>query len=325
MATKKTKKTTTRKAKTTTAAKPKKKRSHIDWNDFAGRLIYQITQEGKNRFLVDLSRNSLRGMIRFAKQGSLLGSATPYGYERLYFDASGEEMRRVRRGERFRKPRDSTAKLVPSADLHEVETVRWLVQTFATTDCSARWMAVDLNRRNVPSPNGGQWDFTHIKNILEHPVYIGWLTYGRRSAGLYHHVGADGEISPASRNGRDHDGYAPIVVPDNHEPLVDITTFESVQAELDACEEVDRRIRNSRGFTSNQRTHAGAVETFGRSRAGSGDPGTALGLVPTVRVWRVYPGRANDSALPRHRSGYLSRHRRVYPGGALIRHSFLGL
>ena len=33
----------------------------IDWDDFAGRLIYQITQEGKHRFLVDLSRNALRG------------------------------------------------------------------------------------------------------------------------------------------------------------------------------------------------------------------------------------------------------------------------
>ncbi len=79
----------------------------IDWDDFAGRLIYQITQEGKHRFLVDLSRNSLRGMIRFAKQGNLLGMPTPYGYDRLYFNSSGEEMCRIRRGEKFHKPRET--------------------------------------------------------------------------------------------------------------------------------------------------------------------------------------------------------------------------
>ncbi len=38
----------------------------INWEDFAGRIIYQITQEGKHHYLVDLSRNALRGMIRFA-------------------------------------------------------------------------------------------------------------------------------------------------------------------------------------------------------------------------------------------------------------------
>ena len=205
---------------------------HIDWNDFAGRLIYQITQEGKHRYLVDLSRNALRGMIRFAKQGSLLGSSTPYGYDRMYFNAAGKEMCRVRRGERFRKPRDWNAKLVPSSDAREVETLQWLFRTFATTARSARSLGVELNHRNVPSPNGGEWHYSHIKAILKHPVYIGWLTYGRRSAGLYHHVGPDGEMVAARRNGSEYSGYAPIIVPDNHEPLIDKATFDAAQAKL---------------------------------------------------------------------------------------------
>ena len=206
----------------------------IDWADFAGRLIYQITQEGKHRFLVDLSRNALRGMIKYAKKGTLLGSATPYGYDRMYFDAAGEERCRVRRGERFRKPKDWSGKLVPSADPQEVETVRWLFQTFANTDRSARSLGVDLNRRKISSPNKKEWDVTQIKNLLNHPVYIGWLTYGRRSAGLYHSVGADGEISPADPRGRSLNKNAPIVVPDTHEALVDKQIFDAVQVKLKA-------------------------------------------------------------------------------------------
>jgi len=182
----------------------------IDWDDFAGRLIYQITQEGKHRFLVDLSRNALRGMIRFAKEGHLLGMATPYGYDRMYFNAAGEEVCRIRRGERFHKPRDWTAKLVLSSNRQEVETIRWLFRTYATTSHSARWLAVDLNSRKVPSPNGKEWDWTHIKNLLRHPVYIGWLTYGRRGAGMYHHVGDDGELSTAQRSGKRAGEFAPI-------------------------------------------------------------------------------------------------------------------
>ncbi len=205
---------------------------HIDWDDFAGRLIYQITQEGKHRFLVDLSRNALRGMIRFAKQGSLLGHSTPYGYDRLYFNAAGEEVCRIRRGERFRKPRDWSGKLVSSVDAKEIETVRWLFETFTTTNRSARSLAVELNNRGIPSPSGGHWHFTHIKSMLKHPVYIGWMTFGRRSGGLYHHVGADGELRSNGRNASSFDGYAPIIVPDNHEPLIDKETFDAAQAKL---------------------------------------------------------------------------------------------
>lgn len=204
----------------------------IDWDDFAGRLIYQITQEGKHRYLVDLSRNALRGMIGFAKQGNLLGMATPYGYDRIDYNAAGEEMCRVPRGERFRKPRDWTAKLVPSSDRRAIETVRWIFRTFATTACSARSLAVELNRRKVPFPSGKEWDYTYIKSLLRHPVYIGWLTYGRRGVGLYHHVGPDGELMPARGANNDCPEYAPIIVRDNHEPLIDKATFDAVQAKL---------------------------------------------------------------------------------------------
>jgi hypothetical protein len=68
------------------------------------------------------------------------------------------------------------AKLVPSANRQEVKTVRWLFQTYVETDRSARSLVIGLNKRGVPAPNGGERDFSHIKNILKHPVYIGCLT-----------------------------------------------------------------------------------------------------------------------------------------------------
>lgn len=210
----------------------------INWDDFAGRMIYQITQEGKHRYLVDLSRNSLRGMIHYAKNGNLLGMPTPYGYDRVYFDESGKEMCRIQRGERFRKPRAWSAQLMPEQTRGEVETIRWLFKTFAREDRSARSLAVGLNGQKVPSPSGGEWDFSHIKNLLRHPVYIGTLAYGRRTAGLYHGVGADGELLEAKQERGDMDGYAPIMIPNNHEALIDETTFAVVQERLRARSKV---------------------------------------------------------------------------------------
>ncbi len=210
----------------------------INWEDFAGRMIYQITQEGKHRYLVDLSRNALRGMIHYAKNGNVLGMPTPYGYDRIYYDEAGKEMCRIERGERFRKPRTWTAKLVPEKTRGEVKTVRWMFRAFASEDRSARSLAVELNKRKVPSPSGGEWDFSHIKNILRHPVYIGTLAYGRRTAGLYHGVGADGELVESRETRGNVDGFAPIMVPNNHEPLIDENTFATVQAKLKARSKV---------------------------------------------------------------------------------------
>jgi DNA invertase Pin-like site-specific DNA recombinase len=76
----------------------------INWDDFAGWMIYQITQEGKNQFLVSLSNSVMRGMLKQARDG--YGKRrSPYGYDRLYFDAAGNEMHRVVGGDRFSKPK----------------------------------------------------------------------------------------------------------------------------------------------------------------------------------------------------------------------------
>ena len=41
----------------------------IDWNDFAGRIIFGIRQEGKHQFLKDISHNSSRGKMAAAMRG----------------------------------------------------------------------------------------------------------------------------------------------------------------------------------------------------------------------------------------------------------------
>ena len=41
----------------------------IDWNDFTSRIVYGVQQEAKHAYLVDLSRNTTRGLLARAKRG----------------------------------------------------------------------------------------------------------------------------------------------------------------------------------------------------------------------------------------------------------------
>ena len=116
----------------------------INWDDFAGRMIYQITQEGKNQFLVSLSNNVMRGMLNQARDG--YGKRrSPYGYDRVYYDEAGNEMHRVvgALGSRSRKVGKPSWR--PSEAEHEVETVKWMFDAYANSDANSRSIASDLN------------------------------------------------------------------------------------------------------------------------------------------------------------------------------------
>ena len=104
----------------------------IDWEDFAGRIVYAVQQEGKHAYLRDLSRNVTRSMAAKARACGWNGGKAPYGYNLV------------------------EGRLVPG-DPAEVEIVRWLYHTYARTDTSLRALLLSLNGRGVPSPRGKQW------------------------------------------------------------------------------------------------------------------------------------------------------------------------
>ena len=52
----------------------------IDWENFAGRVVWSIQQEAKHAYLNDLSRNVARGHIETALRGDWNGGVPPLGY-----------------------------------------------------------------------------------------------------------------------------------------------------------------------------------------------------------------------------------------------------
>ena len=125
----------------------------IDWNTFQGRLIYTVQQEGKHQYLIDLSRNVLRGKVASARDGRS-ASNPPCGYDRQFCDEHGKPACRIKYAEKFRRPKGWTVRFVLSEDTALVDVVRWIWRTFAETDWGVTTIARDLNRRGILTPNG---------------------------------------------------------------------------------------------------------------------------------------------------------------------------
>jgi DNA invertase Pin-like site-specific DNA recombinase len=234
----------------------------INWDDFTGRVMYSIKQEGKYQFLRDLSRNTSRGQISNAQKGRLCGQAAPYGYDRMLVDESGAQCQRIRNGEKFGKPRGWRTTLVPSDDALKVSTIKWLFATYADTAIGLRGLADQLNAKGLPGPTGGPWYAASIKAMLENRNYTGTFTWAKRREGKYFSVTA-GEIRERDRNevtlspsGKpravDNPEEAWIVAEDAHEALIDKATFERVQARLNER----RRAKPGAAYSSHTRRNS---------------------------------------------------------------------
>jgi len=197
----------------------------IDWEDFGGRIIYAVQQEAKHSYLRDLSRNVVRGMLAKAKEGLWLGGPSPYGYD-------VQEQRLV------------------SGEMAKVETLQWMFDAYSRQGLSLHEIARQLNERGIPGPGGKLWYPNTVSRILRSPLYTGNGVWNRLHEGKYHGV-ANGEITPKKKrqatleiNGRAHW----IDRAQNHEPLIDLATWEAVQKRLAANETPHTPHRNGGNF-----------------------------------------------------------------------------
>ena len=175
----------------------------IDWNDFAGRLLYLVQQEAKHAYLRDLSRNVLRGQVAKARDGRGADGSAPYGY-RL------EDDRRV---------------IVPK----EAAVVRRIFEEYLSGK-AIRGVAASLNADGIPSPRGKQWRASTIRSLLVNKKYTGDFVWGKYAAGYYYGTN-EGEIIPRQKTDK-RQCTSPIEHADCFEAIVDRKLFEAVQRRL---------------------------------------------------------------------------------------------
>lgn len=138
----------------------------VDWENFGGRVIYGVLQEGKHQYLRDISLNILRGLTAKAEECSgYPGGNAPYGYRRV------TELRGNRR----------ISHLV--IEKTEAEVVARIFRGYLAVHASCNVLANRLNRDGIPSPGKAEfWKGLAIQRILSNPVYIGMVAWEKRAA-----------------------------------------------------------------------------------------------------------------------------------------------
>jgi DNA invertase Pin-like site-specific DNA recombinase len=174
----------------------------IDWNDFTGRMMYAIQQEGKHQFLRDLSRNTMRGKLAAAKRGDWLGKP-PIGY--------------ILKNKRL-----------VLGDPAEIQIVQDIFAWYLGGE-SVRGITRRLNEIGKTTSSGKPWIPSTIQNILKRVTYAGTYKWNKRTQGKYHQI-SDGKVCDSTPNGSNSGDW--IVIPDNHPAIIDRQTFNAVQQRL---------------------------------------------------------------------------------------------
>ncbi|MEL6104813.1 MAG: recombinase family protein [Planctomycetota bacterium] len=171
----------------------------IDWHSMAGRITYNVVQEGKHQFLRDLSANVTRAMNGLANAGKWVAGVPPVGY--VVDD-------------------DKMLQLGPAED---VALVQEIFRRYAAGE-SLRNIAQWLRDKGIKSPKGKTWTTTGISNVLKNERYLGYMIYNQRSSSKYR----DGSPNPKGRM-KTLPRSEWTIIEDTHPAIVDRETFDVVQ------------------------------------------------------------------------------------------------
>ena len=188
----------------------------IDWESLQGQLLFSVEQLGKNQFLRDLSRNTVRGMLASAREGRAgTGGPSPYGY----------------------RSKEGKVWIVEC----EATVVRLIFRLYLAPGGSLRSVAAELNRRKIPPPNRsrkiktktptkGVWRMSTVRTILEREKYTGSFVYLEKNAGNYF-AAQEGEIVPRRKCDK-IESTDPAVHPKMFKAIVSQKTFDRAQVKL---------------------------------------------------------------------------------------------
>ncbi|GEM_PF-904636 len=159
------------------------------------------------QYLVNLSSDTIRGLVPLTKAGFDAGRPTPYGFDRMVVDSSGKELYRIRclgggtyhkmlpngdvqvysNGVKPEKEQSARSTLVPGAP-DRVGVVRRMFAAYVQGEQGIRTIVENLNAERIPGPRGGLWSVGTIRSILVNPVYYGANIWNVRSFSKYHAI-----------------------------------------------------------------------------------------------------------------------------------------
>ncbi|HEY2839554.1 MAG TPA: recombinase family protein [Pirellulales bacterium] len=189
----------------------------VDWNDFAGRMIFSIQQEGKHQYLIDLSRNASRGRRDRFLEGKWSGKPA-YGY---ILGADGH---------------------LALGDPSEIAVVQSIFSMRVDEGMGQGSIATRLNEQGIRAPRGGTWNVPAVRNILTRETYTGAVTLGIDQRGKYFSI-AGGEVERVTAG---MEKRTPLIIPNCHPPIIDQKTWEACAAITTRSIKIKSHARNGK-------------------------------------------------------------------------------
>ena len=188
----------------------------IDWNDFTGWLTYSVNQHSKHDYLVQLSKDVMRGQQEATKNASWLGMP-PYGY-------------RIEGGNK--------AKRLVIDSPGQMRVVQRIFQEFVNegrsmSDVARRLQADGIVPPGIRKRGKHEWRYDSVRVILENPAYAGDYASRRVSYGKYHTMQNGQAVrNTGGRKAVRNPEPQWVVRRDTHEAVIDRQTFDRAQAML---------------------------------------------------------------------------------------------
>jgi len=137
-----------------------------------------------------ITRRLQRGRVLSVQRGNYLGTFAPYGYE--IYDT--KEFRSLR------------------INSYQAKVVKSIFEWYTKDLIGANEIANRLNQMNIPSYTGKKWSYHSILEMIKNPIYIGKVTWNKKSS--------KGIRKPKSDW---------LIVDGKHEAIIDLVIYNSAQ------------------------------------------------------------------------------------------------
>jgi DNA invertase Pin-like site-specific DNA recombinase len=211
----------------------------LGWDELPPQLMHLLNADKAHAEPKALARRVLSGMALWGAGGHPVGGVAPYGYKVEYVQTSAPG----------KAPRMRPVRLVPDGD--KAAAVRWMFRRYDGADVSLQDVADELTRQGIPPPgrkamrkHTPRWTRTAVRVILTNPRYTGAAVWNRYTDAKHYrlaggqpvkhdrgaHAGRGGGKGKRTKHANGREEW--VVVPDQHDGLVEQEMFDRVQAKL---------------------------------------------------------------------------------------------
>jgi len=187
-------------------------------NVFLDTIAEVVEHHEGGQYLVNLSRDTLRGTVCRVEGGAIFGGSIPYGYAKEFVAPNGSR-RVVTRTERHARGFGERGQWI-LGDPVEIRVVQRAFARYASGQHSFVSIAEELNKDGFCGPRGRPWTRYVISGLIKNPTYKGDLVWNRSSQAKFSRW-SEGQISDVedlvSRDNPEQDW---IRVENHHEALV---------------------------------------------------------------------------------------------------------